>query len=175
MQRGFLRSKVVNRISARADRRHNSADDGREARSFSSPCTFSELRRQQSADGFLMVDNGEAVPSVGEERGRGRWEERDVSHDDASMLEGDDLEGLDIPDDDEDPHLKDREKSKSRFKSEVQTKPWLGCSKEVYEQQLLLLNEQLTSAMIENQSLQSKCTEMMVLYNYIYSGYRLVY
>lgn len=172
MHKGFIRNRIESRIAGIRNRsrqdstgRSNSASSGDPTVSGSMP-TFSQLERLHSADGFLVVDEakgggkGEDKDSVGRE-GDQDDEEEEMAHmaleqrvdDPLSDMDGD-LEGLVIPDEEEEEEGDEpRPKRGAKAKEEV-VKPWLEGNKEVYEQQLELLQEHLTDAMLTNQNLQ---------------------
>lgn len=122
--------------------------------------TFSQLERMHSADGFLMVDN--KPPDEENSTQVDDDDEDEVSHlsleqtgvdESISDIEKD-LEELVIPDDEEEGE-QPRPKPVGVGKGSAE-KPWHQGSQEVYEQQLELLQEQLTKAMIDNQTLQGQ-------------------
>ena len=182
MHKGFIRNRIENRIAGIRNRsrqdsgRSNStpADASPPPVSGSMP-SFSQLERMHSADsGFLLVDQVEGEGEGGksqQEEGGEEGEDDGMVHlsleqrvdDPLSDMEGE-LEGLVIPDEeeegeegvgggDEEPV---RSKRTERAAKEEVGKPWLEGNRDIYEQQLELLQEHLTEAMLSNQTLQGK-------------------
>lgn len=136
--------------------------------------TYSQLERMHSADGFLVVD-GDAVPSIQvddleEITGSCHLTLNQHGRDEDPFLSDmEDLRDLEIPDIDEEEEEEEEgecreEEPRSKLaggegvasKEGVAGKPWLEGSREVYEQQLELLQEHLTTTMIENQKLRGQ-------------------
>ena len=140
--------------------------------------SFRNLQRLQSADGFLVVNEGDlpsspttSVPIPDSEHSP-EDDPRDDDDDEMDHLTleqqggAEDTSDVDLDDlvaslDDENPKAEGGGAKVSRSKlpstspeKKVETKPWLQGNQEVYEQQLMLLQEQLTTAMLRNQTLQ---------------------
>ncbi len=182
-----LRSRIGTRIEGIRNRAHSNEPSRSHSDGFSSTSlptqTFSELQRMQSADGFLVVgeDDVPFIPDPSSEQERtvgGAWvveakeeedEEDGMSHlalDQQGAIE--DTSDVDIDDlvadlDDEEPRPKPEEGGMAKVKPQVaagkkaEIKPWMQGNKEVYEQQLELIQEHLMTAMLENQTLQGGC------------------
>lgn len=146
--------------------------------------SVSQLPRQTSESGFFLVED-EAPRSMRSQSlqecggqicsggGSGEAEEEDdqdladahISQEQQQESEDNisygDLEKLDMSDEDDEPRPKPSGASADGLgldgiKEVKEKKLWEITDTEVYEQQLMMLQEQLTSALIENQSLQSK-------------------
>ena len=166
MHKGFIRQKIGQRIENRRNKSRQEVpqraqSDGGYDDSSSRPSSmpsFSQLRREASADGFLVVDDKEdnLASSIAIEE----EEEAGVAHHPLHQLENEDafsdedLEKLDLDDDEPQPKVQEDE---VKSDCSVKSKPWMEqADREVYEKQLTLFQEQLTSALIENQTLQGK-------------------
>ena len=171
MRRGYIRNKIGSRIEGIRNRsRQDPTMDG--ASGHSAP-TFSQLQRTTSSEGgFLLVDQVEASLPVDEEEEE--EEEEDGGHH-ASLEQREDplsdidreLEALVLPDG-EGEEERDGEQPCPKAawdggggggvkeSEDVKSKPWKRGSVEVYEEQLELLQNHLTTAMIDNQNLQGE-------------------
>ena len=176
MQRGYIRNKIGSRIEGIRNRsRQDSGRSSNDGASVSeSMPTYSQLTRMQSADGFLLIkDEDEGISPPPQPRENSDDDDDEMGHvflDQSSgphlEIEGD-LEALAtaFPDDDEEEEEEEEEPRSKRGATgvvekeadPVKSKPWLSASKEVYEEQLELLQEQLMSSMMANQTLQSEC------------------
>ena len=152
----MLRRKVVSRLQARrrAASGHSGEGEGTEV-AYSS---LESASRNESGS-FLIVDGDQEDQEERTINAEGRDEHE------ALFQASDDLEGLELElEGDDEPHSKPRrDKNGSSDDGGVpveeqpaKIKPWQSASKDVYEQQLQLMQEQLEYAMIENQQLKSR-------------------
>ena len=160
-------------LASAAGASHSSSFTGDTAR-------FSGLLRQTSEHDFLVVeeDNKPRSRSMGFRSPGNRQAARDFDEDEDDPTEGHhrldqgaqnrqgseepisdlDLEKLDVPDEEEDLCSKSSSAPKEK-EAKQKDKIWEVKNAGVYEQQLELLQDQLTSALIENQSLKSEYME----------------
>lgn len=174
MKRNYLRNKVGSRLAGLRERARSYGNTSAGAEQFqgsrsydggSDFSSYSALQSQQSSDGFLLVDD-EFVEDLGDDDAavnahlslEQQQQERQLQETEDPVSDDGELEGLDIPDEEEEPKPKPASSSGGAGinGSCYVKKPWDEASKDVYEGQMALLNEQLMAAMMENQSLQCK-------------------
>ena len=138
--------KVANRIQARrrASSNTNSSSPAPTGESENDRVSFSTVNRQDSSD-FCLVDGQK-------ETSRDRSGSPDNFHHELNQVADELFQDFDY--EDEQPRLK----AAGDQVSESTSKPWRQASKDVYEQQLELLQDQLMTAMMEKQTLECKDT-----------------
>lgn len=144
--------KVANRIQAR--RRAGSTNTS-PAQTGNDDVSFSSVNRQDSSE-FCLVDDQK-------ETNRERSGSPDSFHHELNQVAEELFQDFDY--ESEQPRLK----ASGDHVSESTSKPWHQASKDVYEQQLELLQDQLMTAMMDKQALECKdtCCKLIVCVSFI--------
>lgn len=135
-------------------------DEERPGRSRSSGNGFSQQGRSNDCTSTPLDEADGGGDSQDDDIAQGHLaleQKAEPRHESEEPISERDLETLGVFDEEEDEHLtKPSFKEKKKVKKEEAEKVWKVADTTIYEQQLECLQDQLTSALIENQGLKSK-------------------